>query len=61
MKIKSFYIKYEPTGTKKSLAEVVDSEINAWAAKEQIKNAKVSISAETKSSYPEVFVIVTYD
>lgn len=61
MKFKSFHIKHLPTGTAKSLSDVVDSEINGWAAKEKPQNAKVSVSAETKSSYPEVFVIVTYD
>ena len=64
-RIKSFHIKAEPTakGTgREHLADLIDATVNGWLEKTpDAKNCRVSHSAESKTSFPEALVIITYE
>lgn len=62
-RIKSFIVKAEPTNkVAGDLASRVDSVVNTWLAENPDLNAvEITHSADTKATFPEAFVIITYD
>lgn len=63
MRVKVFHVKSEPTGrSRKDLGDNITNDINAWLDENKhVRILNISHSAETKSSYPEAVVIITYD
>jgi len=63
--IKAFHIKAEPTNRgsgNEKLEDIVTNTINAWLSENKdIKNVQVSHSAKTETSYPDAFVIITFE
>ena len=62
-RVKVFHVKAELTGkARKDLGENITHDVNAWLALNNHVTVKnISHSAETKSSYPEALVIITYE